>query len=106
MLEVTVKRGAGTRPAQRIVDGLLTGSRAALLARAEAELAASSPDARTADIEIWPDPSIQKGQIVTVLESGESPRIALVRAIKMEESRSDVHGPLARRMTLTVEYRL
>ena len=40
MLEVIVKRGAGTRPAQRIVDGLLTGSRAALLARAEAELAA------------------------------------------------------------------
>lgn len=106
MIEVTVKRGTGTRPAARIVEALLTGSRAALLARANAELAIASPDARTAEIEIWPSPGIQKGQIVTILESGCAPRTALVQAVRMQESRASADAPLERKMTLTVEYRV
>lgn len=106
MIEVTVKQGAGTRPAARIVESLLTGSRAALLARANAELAIASPDARTAEIEIWPAPGIQKGQVVTILESGCVPRTALVQAVRMQESRANTDAPLERKMTLTVEYRV
>ena len=106
MIEVVVQRGAGDRPAEHIVEPLLAGSKAALTARAEAEANASTLDARTVDLDIVPDPAIEKGMIVLVHESGEPSRCALVHSIIVEEKRAAVDAPLERSMRLIVEYRV
>ena len=106
MIEVTVRRGAGDRPAEPIVEPILAGSKAALTARAEAEANASLPDARTVDLDIVPTPAIQKGAIVLVHESGAPSRCALVHSIIVEEKRAAVDAPLERGMRLIVEYRV
>lgn len=106
MIEVTVQRGAGDRPAERIVEPLLAGSLAALTARAEAEADASFPDARTVDIEIVPNPAIKKGMIVAVHESGMAVRYALVHSLIIAERRPTTDAALERSMRLVVEYRI
>lgn len=105
MITVTAKRGAGDRPMPDITEPILSGSRAALQARAEAELDAVWPDARTADIEIAPRPDIRPGMIIRVRESGQPERVCLVRDVVVEERRDDANGPLQRSMRLIVEYR-
>lgn len=106
MISVTATRGAGDRPLADIVEPVLAGSREALQARADAELDAVWPDARTADIEIAPRPDIRPGMIVRVRESGQPERVCLVQSVVVEERRSDVDGPLQRSMRLIVEYRI
>ena len=106
MITVTATRGAGDRPMADITEPILTGSRAALQARADAELDAVWPDARTADIEIAPRPDIRPGMIIRVRESGQPERICLVQSVVVEERRVDVNGPLQRSMRLIVEYRI
>lgn len=106
MIKVTAIRGPGDRPMPDIVEGILAGSREALQARAEAELDAVWPDARTADIEIAPRPDIRPGTIILVRESGQPERVCLVQSVTVEESRPDPAGPLQRSMRLIVEYRL
>ena len=106
MISVTAIRGAGDRPMPDIVEGVLAGSREALQARADAELDAVWPDARTADIEIAPRPDIRPGMIIKVRESGQPDRVCLVQSVVVEESRGDPNGPLSRVMRLVVEYRV
>lgn len=106
MIRVTATRGRGDRPLDDIVEGILAGSRAALQARAEAELDAVWPDARTADVEIAPRPDIRPGMIVRVRESGRPDLVCLVRSVIVEARRSDATGPLQRTMRLVVEYRV
>jgi len=106
MISVTVTRGAGDKALPDIVDGLLSGSEAAMRARANAELDNSAPDARLADIEIAPQDGIVPGMIVLVRESGQPERHALVRRVQIDLRRSDVAGTLERKMVLTVEYRV
>jgi len=106
MITVTATRGQGDRPMADIVEGVLAGSRDALQARADAELDAVWPDARTADIEIAPRPDIRPGMIIRVRESGQPERVCLVQSVVVEERREDVDGPLSRSMRLIVEYRL
>lgn len=106
MISVTATRGAGDRPMADIVEGVLAGSREALQARAEAELDAVWPDARTADIEIAPRPDIRPGMIIIVRESGQPERVCLVQSVVVDERRSDPNGPLSRVMRLVVEYRV
>ena len=106
MISVTATRGPGDRPLADIVEGVLAGSREALQARADAELDAVWPDARTADIEIAPRPDIRPGMIIRVRESGQPERVCLVQSVVVEESRSDPNGPLSRVMRLVVEYRV
>lgn len=103
-MRVTVTRGAGDRPMQDITEAILAGSEAAMRARANAELDAAYPPARTADIEIAPRGDIRPGMIVEVAESGMPTRYALVRRVNIGESRSGT-GALQRSMTITVEYR-
>ena len=103
-MKVTVTRGAGDRPMPDIVEAILSGSEAAMRARANAELDAAWPPARTADIEIAPRGDIRPGMIVEVAESGMPIRHALVRRVNLSESRSGT-GALQRNMTITVEYR-
>lgn len=105
MITVTAKRGAGDRPMPDITEPVLAGSREALQARADAELDAVWPDARTADIEIAPRPDIRPGMIIRVRESGQPERVCLVQSVVVEERRGDVDGPLQRSMRLIVEYR-
>lgn len=106
MIEVTATRGAGDRPMADITEPILTGSREALQARADAELDAQWPDARTADIEIAPRPDIRPGMIILVRESGQPERVCLVQSVILEERRGDAAGPLTRVMRLVVEYRV
>ena len=103
-MKVTVTRGAGDRPMPDIVEAILSGSEAAMRARANADLDAAWPPARTADIEIAPRGDIRPGMIVEVAESGMPIRHALVRRVNLSESRSGT-GALQRSMTITVEYR-
>ena len=103
-MKVTVTRGAGDRPMQEITEAILSGSEAAMRARANAELDAAWPPARTADIEIAPRADIRPGMIVEVAESGMPTRYALVRRVNLSEGRSGT-GALQRGMTITVEYR-
>ena len=106
MISVTAKRGAGDRPMPDITEPVLAGSREALQARADAELDAVWPDARTADIEIAPRPDIRPGMIILVRESGQPERGCLVQSVVVEESRGDPNGPLQRSMRLIVEYKI
>ena len=106
MSSVTATRGAGDRPMPDITEPVLAGSREALQARADAELDAVWPDARTADIEIAPRPDIRPGMTILVRESGQPERVCLVQSVVVEESRSDPNGPLSRVMRLVVEYRV
>ena len=105
-MKVTATRGPGDRSLADITETVLAGSREALQARAEAELDAVWPDARTAAIAIAPRPDIRPGMIVRVRESGRPELVCLVRAVELEERRSDVSGPLQRSMRLVVEYRV
>lgn len=105
-MQVTIIRGAGTRPMDVITETVLAGSEAAMRARAESELDACSPDARQVDIEIVPQAGIQVGQIVRVNESGQPTRLALVQRIQMTVGYSDVSGSPEQSMTVTVEYRV
>lgn len=103
-MKVTVTRGPGDRPMQDITEAILSGSEAAMRARANAELDAAWPPARTAEIEIAPRSDIRPGMIVEIVESGQPKRHALVRRVNISESRSGT-GALQRSMTITVEYR-
>lgn len=106
MIVVTATRGAGDRPMDAITEPILTGSREALQARADAEIDAQWPDARMADIEIAPRPDIRPGMIIRVRESGQPDRVCLVQSVTVEESRPDPAGPLSRVMRLVIEYRV
>ena len=106
MIVVTATRGAGDRPMDAITEPVLTGSREALQARADAELDAQWPDARAADIEIAPRPDIRPGMIIRVRESGQPERVCLVQSVVAEERRGDAGEALSRVMRLVVEYRV
>ena len=103
-MRVTVTRGAGDRPMPDIAEAILSGSEAAMRARANAELDAVWPPARTADIGVAPRGDIRPGMIVELRESGMPIRAALVRRVNISESREGA-GALRRNMTITVEYR-
>lgn len=103
-MRITETIPPGDRPMDDIVEAVLSGSEAAMRARARAELDEMLPPARVCDLEIAPRSDIRPGMIVEVRESGMPTRYALVRRVNISESRSGT-GALQRNMTITVEYR-
>ena len=103
-MKVTVTRGPGDRPMPDINEPVLSGSEAAMRARANAELDERLPPARVCDLTVAPRADIAPGMVVAIAESGMPTRYALVRRVNISESRSGT-GALQRGMTITVEYR-
>ena len=91
---------------QDIVDTILAGSESAMLSRANAELDSVWPAGRVVEVEVSPHINIRPGMIISLQESGQPDRYALVRRVQIDLRRSDISAPLERRMTLTVEYRV
>ena len=106
MITVTVSRPPANRPGQDIADPLLSGSRAAATARANAELDANSSPRERVSVEIDPQPGLAINTLVEVLEQGKAPWRGLIDSIRMEITASaDEQGRLvlARAMVLEIE---
>lgn len=104
-MRITETIPPGDRPMDDIVEAVLSGSEAAMRARARAELDEMLPPARVCDLEIAPRSDIGPGMIVEVAESGQPLRYALVRSVSVTEARRDTTDGLQREMRITVEYR-
>lgn len=102
---VTVKRGAGDRPAADITEPLLAGSEAAARARANAELDSRGSQRERVSVEIAPMPGLAPGQIVEVREFDREPWRGMITSIRMEIAAAPSGGAmtLTRSFTLDIE---
>ncbi len=109
MIRVRVIRGPGLRPGQDIVEPLLSGSEAAARERGRIELDANGSPRERMSLEIDPQPGLAPGQLVEVVEMGQSgPPVwrGVIDTISMEISAApDDAGRLniSRMMRLEIE---
>ena len=106
MITVTVSRPPANRPGQDIADPLLSGSRAAATARANAELDANGSPRERVSVETDPQPGLAVNELIAVQEQGKAPWQGLVDSITMEITAAvDEQGRLSltRAMRLEIE---
>ena len=106
MIRIVVSRPPADRPGQDIADPLLSGSRAAATARANAELDANGSPRERVSVEIDPQPGLAVNELIAVQEQGKAPWRGLIDSIRMEITAStDEQGRLvlARAMVLEIE---
>ena len=106
MIRVVVRRGAGDRPAEGIVEPLLSGSEAAAKERGRIELDTHGSQRERVQVEIDPMPGLRPNMLVEVLEIGRRPWRGIIDSINIEVVAStDDEGGLviARSMRLEIE---
>ena len=98
MIRVTVSRPPGRRKSEDITEALLSGSRAAATARANAELDARGGPRERVTIEIDPQSGLQVNSLAEIVETRGQRWRGLIDGITMElRAEADDTG----RMTIT-----
>lgn len=102
-MRVTVKRGAGSRPAPEIVDTLLSGSEAAAKARGNAALDAQGGQRERVTAEIVPQARLQVNTLAEVCEIDSTRWRGLIDGVRFEIAARAENGQVQVSRSCTVE---